>query len=98
MTVALWAAEGSAADQSSVGLPEVNVTAPPITPQYKKWSPYLGNMRVEENKWPTIPCTGSRIAAAAAGNMQDRAANEPGGARYAARSVVGPNIELQHRS
>jgi hypothetical protein len=36
MTVALWAAEGSAADQSSVGLPEVNVTAPPITPQYKK--------------------------------------------------------------
>jgi hypothetical protein len=54
-------------DQSHLGLPEVTVTAPPLTPQFKKWSPYLGNTRVEENKWPTIPCTNSRITSSAAG-------------------------------
>ena len=51
-----------AADQSSLGLPEVTVTAPPITPSWKKWSPYSSNPRVEEDKWPDIPCSGSKIS------------------------------------
>lgn len=42
-------------------LPEVTVTAPPITPSYKKFTPYFGNPRVEEDKWPDIPCSASRI-------------------------------------
>jgi len=98
MTVALWAAEGSAADQSSVGLPEVNVTAPPITPQYKKWSPYLGNMRVEENKWPTIPCTGSRIAAATAGTCKTGPQMSPAalGTPQGASSVQISNCSIAH--
>src|SRR6516225_11426556 len=55
-----------AADQSNLGLPEVTVTAPPIIPSWKKWNPYSSNPRVEEDKWPEIPCSGSRISAGAA--------------------------------
>jgi hypothetical protein len=50
----------------TLGLPEVTVTAPPITPSWKKWNPYSTNTRVEEEKWPEIPCSGSRISAGAA--------------------------------
>ncbi len=54
----------------SVGLPEVTVTAPPIVPQWKKWNPYSSNTRVEEEKWPEIPCSASRISSGAATNCQ----------------------------
>jgi len=65
---AVWcvAPAAFAADQSSLGLPEVTVTAPPITPSWKKWSPYSSNPRVEEDKWPDIPCSGSKISSGAA--------------------------------
>ncbi len=60
--VIVCAAAGALADDPSrLGLPEVTVTTPPLVPQFKKWSPYLGNMRVEEDKWPTIPCASSRV-------------------------------------
>src|SRR5438045_1661067 len=48
---------------TSLTLPEVTVTAPPVTPEWKKWNPYGGSIRVEEDKWPDIPCSASRIAA-----------------------------------
>ena len=54
------------AEAQSVGLPEVTVTAPPVTPSWKKWNPYSSNPRVEEEKWPEIPCSGSRISTGAA--------------------------------
>jgi len=54
------------AEAQSIGLPEVTVTAPPITPSWKKWNPYSSNTRVEEDKWPEIPCNGSRISSGAA--------------------------------
>jgi hypothetical protein len=54
-----------AADQS-LALPEVTVTARPVTPAWKRWNPYGGSTRVEEDKWPDIPCSASRIAAGAA--------------------------------
>jgi hypothetical protein len=53
------------AEAQSIGLPEVTVTAP-VTPSWKKWNPYSSNPRVEEEKWPEIPCSGSRISTAAA--------------------------------
>jgi hypothetical protein len=53
------------AEAQSIGLPEVTVTAP-VTPSRKKWNPYSSNPRVEEEKWPEIPCSGSRISSAAA--------------------------------
>jgi hypothetical protein len=59
-----------AADLPNSSLPEVTVTAPPVTPSWKKWNPYSTNPRVEESKWPDIPCTGSRITAAAAGTCK----------------------------
>jgi hypothetical protein len=63
----LWASLGlSGADAQTLGLPEVTVTAPPVTPSWKKWNPYSTNPRVEEDKWPEIPCSGSRISSGAA--------------------------------
>jgi hypothetical protein len=50
----------------TLGLPEVTVTAPPITPSWKKWNPYSSNPRVEEDRWPEIPCSGSRISSGTA--------------------------------
>jgi hypothetical protein len=50
----------------TLGLPDVSVTAPPVTPSWKKWNPYSTNPRVEEEKWAEIPCSGSRISAGAA--------------------------------
>ena len=67
-TVCLTDARG--ADPPSVGLPDVSVTAPPITPPWKKWSPYQGNSRVEEDKWPDIPCNSSRITSGATGRCK----------------------------
>jgi hypothetical protein len=60
------AASSGGALAQSLGLPEVTVTAPPITPSWRKWNPYSSNPRVEEEKWPEIPCSGSRISAGAA--------------------------------
>jgi len=69
--VACAASDSAAAADPGVSLPEVTVTAPPVTtPSYKKWTPYLGNPRVEEDKWPEIPCDGSRIAAPGAGTCK----------------------------
>jgi len=58
-------AEALGAD-GSLALPEVTVTARPVTPEWKRWNPYGGSTRVEEDKWPDIPCSASRIAAGAA--------------------------------
>src|SRR5438270_4125955 len=68
--VFLLAAIGGSLDalgaDGSLALPEVTVTARPITPEWKKWNPYGGSVRVEEDKWPDIPCSASKIAAGAA--------------------------------
>ena len=67
LTAIYCAASGAfAADPSSLGLPEVTVTAPPITPAWKKWNPYSSNPRVEEDKWPDIPCGAAKISSSAA--------------------------------
>ncbi len=58
------------AQQQKVPLPEVTVTAPPLTPSYKKFTPYFGNPRVEEDKWPDIPCSASRIGFGAPSNCK----------------------------
>jgi hypothetical protein len=61
----------AADEQKSVPLPDVTVTAPPpITPSWKKFAPYFGNPRVEEDKWPDIPCRESRVGVAAAGTCK----------------------------
>jgi hypothetical protein len=62
--------------QQSTTLPEVNVTAPASPQQTRPTStgapgnPYFGNVRVEETKWPEIPCASSRVGAATAGSCR----------------------------
>src|SRR6202035_2443859 len=59
----IGASAGALGADGSLALPEVTVTARPVTPEWKKWNPYGGVIRVEEDKWPDIPCDASRIAA-----------------------------------
>jgi hypothetical protein len=61
MAIAVTLVGAFRAEAQSLGLPEVTVTAPPITPQWKKWSPYSSNPRVQEEKWPEIPCNSRTI-------------------------------------
>jgi hypothetical protein len=69
LTIAGISAEAWGADGSLV-LPELTVTAPPVMPAWKKWNPYGGSTRVEEDKWPDIPCSDSRVGVAAAGTCK----------------------------
>jgi hypothetical protein len=69
--IACSAPAGAADEQKLAPLPEVTVTAPrPVTPPEKKFVPYFGNPRVEEDKWPDIPCSDSRVGVAAAGTCK----------------------------
>jgi len=69
--IACSASAGAADEQKLAPLPEVTVTAPrPVTPPEKKFIPYFGNPRVEEDKWPDIPCRDSRVGVAAAGTCK----------------------------
>ena len=55
------------AQQASTILPEVVVTAPTAAPPtvYTPMPAMLGKVRVDEDKWPEIPCSGAHIAAPA---------------------------------
>ena len=69
-------ARGPYAQETKLPVPNVTVTAPaaPVEPPYLRdpWksyqrNPYAGRYRVEEDKFPEVPCTATRIAAAVAG-------------------------------
>jgi len=64
--ILLWVDFG-VAQQARVTLPDVYVTAPGPAPRF---SPMYGKVRVEEDKWPEIPCDSARIASGAAGKCQ----------------------------
>ena len=98
MLIACWASGAFGADPSTLGLPDVSVTAPPITPPWKKFSPYLGNTRVEEDKWPNIPCTGSRITSAGAANCKRGPSFGPAalGTPQGASSIQISNCQIAH--
>jgi hypothetical protein len=54
--------------QHSLDLPDVSVTAPSAAPTGAASTggmPMFGNARVEEEKWPEIPCDASRVGAGA---------------------------------
>lgn len=64
------------AQNPNLALPEVTVTAPavPVAPPYLRdpgkaylRNPYSGRYRVEEDKFPEVPCTATRIAAVTLG-------------------------------
>jgi hypothetical protein len=72
LAVAAMAWANGAAAQQNLTLPEVSVTAPSSTPPAPPSGaasaggmPFFGNARVEETKWPEIPCSSSRVGATA---------------------------------
>jgi hypothetical protein len=80
VATAIAASANGAFAQASrqMALPQVTVTAPPpvTAPSWKKFTPYFGNSRVEENLWPDIPCRDSRIGVAVAGSCKTGAPQE----------------------
>jgi len=66
--ILMWP-EAARAQQARTALPDVDVTAP-VLPPPPKFSPMSGKLRVEEDKWPQIPCDRSRIASGAVGKCQ----------------------------
>ena len=56
-------------------LPDVNVTAPAVPHESfitrGFTTPYTGRTRVEEDKWPVIPCTTSRVSSVVGGTCQN---------------------------
>ena len=79
MAIAASAACAQQTEQLSV--PNVTVTAPatPVAPPYLRdpgkayqRNPYNGRYRVEEDKFPEVPCTATRIASATGGKVPAR--------------------------
>jgi len=76
MAIAASAACACAQQTEQLSVPNVTVTAPatPVAPPYLRdpgkayqRNPYNGRYRVEEDKFPEVPCTATRIASATGG-------------------------------
>jgi hypothetical protein len=72
----LLSGAGATAQNTTLTVPNVTVTAPApiVTPPYLREpgrayarNPYSGRNRVEEDKFPEVPCVATRIASAAGG-------------------------------
>jgi hypothetical protein len=70
-TAMMSSASGAYAQDTKLSIPNVTVTAPavPVEPPYLREpgkaygrNPYLGRYRVEEDKFPEVPCATTRIA------------------------------------
>ena len=88
-TMIIAYAGNASAQEKLAPLPDVNVTAPATTESFitRGFTPYDGNVRVEEDKWPAIPCATARISAGPDGTCQtgtptenflSRSGGEPG--------------------
>ena len=49
------------AQNAQAPLPDVTVTAPAPIQRVNPFNPFSGDTRVDEARWPVIPCTGARI-------------------------------------
>ncbi len=72
VAIVLWAGPGLA-QQARTTLPALDVTAPRAAPQpfEPPTTGMLGKVRVEEDKWPEIPCGTAQISAATTGKCQN---------------------------
>jgi hypothetical protein len=61
VAAALGWAVGAIAQTTPAPLPDVTVTAPAPIQRVNPFQPFSGNTRVEETKWPVIPCANARI-------------------------------------
>jgi hypothetical protein len=97
---ATMASSSALAQTTQTPLPDVNVTAP-ATPHESFvtrgfTSPYAGHTRVEEDKWPVIPCASARISTATgAGTCQNGAPTET--SLSLASNATSPNCTIYHQ-
>jgi|HubBroStandDraft_6_1064221.scaffolds.fasta_scaffold2336446_2 hypothetical protein len=63
--------------QQQTPLPDVSVIAPAVPQQVNPFKPYSTSTRVEETKWPEIPCNLSRIALGPSGKCQTGTRSRP---------------------
>jgi hypothetical protein len=98
---AMIACHGVAAQQpTQTPLPDVNVTAPAaphesfVTRGFT--TPYVGHTRVEEDKWPVIPCASARISTTTgAGTCQNGAPTET--SLSLSSNSTSPNCTIYHQ-
>ena len=84
------------AQEQKVPLPDVHVTAPATTESFitRGFTPYDGHVRVEEDKWPAIPCATARISAGPNGKCQTGTPTE----NFLSRSAAEPgNCMIYHQ-
>jgi len=55
------AASAAFAQQAQSPLPDVNVTAPAPIQHVNPFNPFSGDTRVDETRWPVIPCNTARV-------------------------------------
>ena len=58
------------AQQPQAPLPDVNVTAPAPIQHVNPFNPFSGDTRVDEARWPVIPCNSARIDLGAGARCQ----------------------------
>src|SRR5580658_912853 len=63
-------AAGAIAQTTPSPLPDVTVTAPAPIQRVNPFQPFSGNTRVDEAKWPVIPCANARIDLGAGARCQ----------------------------
>jgi hypothetical protein len=91
------------AQNTTVTVPNVTVTAPApvVSPPYLREpgqayarNPYNGRYRVEEDKFPQVPCTATRIAAAASGKCLLGSRLIPGATDQITNPKGGSNCDM----
>src|SRR5271167_1656506 len=99
----IWSPSGAYAQDASLTVPNVTVTAPapPVAPPYMREpskvfarNPYNGRSRVEEDKFPEVPCTATRIASATGGKCLQGYRLLPGATDQITNPKGGSNCDL----
>jgi len=85
------------ASAQTLVLPDLVVTAPTSPPPPSAQpNPYFGKLRVEEDKWPEIPCDASRIGAAAGASCRKGPRTEVMAGDVASSSRQQSNCNIAH--
>ena len=96
-------ASGTYAQETKLPVPNVTVTAPaaPVEPPYLRSpgksferNPYAGRYRVEEDKFPEVPCNVTRIASTAGGKCLQGYRLVPGTVLFAQRGGLKCDMAL----
>jgi hypothetical protein len=70
LALLVMAAPRVSAQQPQAPLPDVTVTAPAPIQHVNPFNPFSGDTRVDEARWPVIPCTNARVDLGAGARCQ----------------------------